>query len=373
MQEVPLDKEEEERLAGCDYEEWLKAQDGHLAKLQAGRRHRETDHGQGYLEGRWGKDDMMGWDNYKVLSAAEVAAPRTGEQETQFRLDRHLLNAAETGNVHLLQMLVQAGANVDSSNNESFLPAAMNFCLFQRNSEPITESVNATYGYVDAEKGQAQVAVYCWSPLHWAANAGHDRAVSFLVAPRDSGGGGALLNASDWKQVTPLHLAAGAGHTSVVRVLLQAGVDVGANDTSCNTPLHFAVWKGHIEIMHLLLQGGALVDAANKGGFTPLHWAARQNQLSAVKVLLQHGADPRKQTEEDLAPISFAESPVSPCPAPVRNGEEALASNRCTSCCTPQGHDQTREKCQFLFFSTCDSRRSTFPRPATTPSNTVAG
>jgi ankyrin repeat protein len=313
VQEVPLDAETELRLAGADYEEWLQAQDEHEARLQEGRRHKETDHGQGYLEGRWGKDDIMGWTTYKPLSLEQLAVPEVLAREPLYRLNRHLLFAAQTGDVPLIRMLLHAGAHVDTSNNESFLPATVRFGLNEPNSHaPITEKFSGTYGGVDPEIGEAQIAVYKWPPLHWAASAGHAEAVAVLVAPRAEGGAEAALNATDWINMTALHWAAGGGHARTVVALLQAGAASNASDSSGNTPLHMAVWQGHVDAMQALLEGGAAVDAGNTGGFTPLHWAASQNQERAARLLLEHGANPRQQNEDYLTPLNVAEAAVAP-------------------------------------------------------------
>ena len=148
-QDIPLDVDLEEKLAGCDYDEWLQAQEEHQARLQAGRRHKETDYGQGYLEGRLGKEDGMGWANYKPLAPEEVGDSMA--DQPQHRLNRHLWHAAATGDAYLIQLLPQAGADVHSSNNESFLPATVRYGLYTPNSyAPVTRSVNGTYGNVTA-------------------------------------------------------------------------------------------------------------------------------------------------------------------------------------------------------------------------------
>jgi len=111
VQDIPLDAALEERLAGCGYDEWLQAQEEHQARLQEGRRHKETDFGQGYLEGRLTKEDGMGWANYKPL-ANEEATARALSAEPKYRLNRHLWRAAAAGDVALLELLLHAGAEV---------------------------------------------------------------------------------------------------------------------------------------------------------------------------------------------------------------------------------------------------------------------
>ena len=61
------------------------------------------------------------------------------------------------------------------------------------------------------------------TPLHEAANEGHDELVWFLVE------NGARIEAtSNKKRFTPLHLASQFGHVSVVEYLVQNGADVSA-------------------------------------------------------------------------------------------------------------------------------------------------
>ena len=59
-----------------------------------------------------------------------------------------------------------------------------------------------------------------------------------------------------------------------------------------NSPLHYAVFKGNNVIMRLLLQSGADVNAQNLSGDTPLHWAIYPpGNLTAVNTLLEFNAD----------------------------------------------------------------------------------
>ncbi|EKX43725.1 hypothetical protein GUITHDRAFT_110178 [Guillardia theta CCMP2712] len=80
---------------GLSFTEWL-ARINEIENLRRkNRRHVETDYGQGYVDGRFGKDDIMGWVNY-------VPLPQDVRREDllvqpQYRLNRHLWNASSKG------------------------------------------------------------------------------------------------------------------------------------------------------------------------------------------------------------------------------------------------------------------------------------
>ncbi|KAL8714062.1 MAG: hypothetical protein Q9225_006637 [Loekoesia sp. 1 TL-2023] len=71
---------------------------------------------------------------------------------------------------------------------------------------------------------------------------------------------------------TLLHLAAATGNLRLIRLLIQEGGDVNAQDEDGETPLHWAMTReGNYEVARLLIQNGA--DLANRtvDGSTPLH------------------------------------------------------------------------------------------------------
>src|SRR5262245_3488045 len=82
-----------------------------------------------------------------------------------------------------------------------------------------------------------------------AARAGDLASVKRLLASKP-----ALVNTVDegiGGSYTPLHYAAEAGHREVVEVLLAAGASVTAKAGFGMKPLHLAVWQGHRDIAEL--------------------------------------------------------------------------------------------------------------------------
>jgi len=117
-----------------------------------------------------------------------------------------------------------------------------------------------------------------YTPLHYAAQQGHQECVQFLLdrckVDVDASACGA----------TALHRAAFAGQLSCVRLLLAAGANVDLQDTSFGderTALHKAASRGHVDVVKALLASGADINIADAEGAT----AARVAVGSARELL----------------------------------------------------------------------------------------
>jgi truncated hemoglobin YjbI len=94
---------------------------------------------------------------------------------------------------------------------------------------------------------------------------------------------GAAVDARDRaKRCTPLHAAARRGSVAVAAVLLDAGADLEARDTSGDTPLRRAVNCGQVEMAALLRAQGADVASLGARGLTPLLAARTEAMRQAL-------------------------------------------------------------------------------------------
>lgn len=104
---------------------------------------------------------------------------------------------------------------------------------------------------------------------------------------------GADIHARMRMGYTPLHQAI-RGHNpreSLVKTLLEKGVDVNAQTYNEETALHFAAGGKHAAIVKVLLDAGANITAVDSPGNTPLHWAARQGDIEILSMLLERSID----------------------------------------------------------------------------------
>jgi ankyrin repeat protein len=149
-----------------------------------------------------------------------------------------LMHAAASGTVTIMQMLVDAGADVNAKNSRAA------------------------------------------TALHWAA--GDEAKVKLLLL------NGAAVNARTVEGRTPLYAAATMpGGTASVRHLLEAGADVNAATLIGATPLFPAV-NVSAEMTKLLLDKGADANRATLSGVTPILFT---RDAAVVQLLLGHGAD----------------------------------------------------------------------------------
>ena len=90
---------------------------------------------------------------------------------------------------------------------------------------------------------------------------------------------------------TPLYLAAEHGHLGMVKLLLDKGSDVNAQDNHWGTALQAASLGGYEQIVKLLINKGADVNAQYGCCGTVLQRASERGHDRIVRLLLDHGAD----------------------------------------------------------------------------------
>ncbi|KAK7074366.1 hypothetical protein SK128_009451 [Halocaridina rubra] len=248
--------------------------------------------------------------------------------------------AVHTGNMAILKLLLDAGANIFAKDADGFTPLHVAIAvekdavvqeLLEVNkyrNHNITDIINATNkirktplhfaahtGHigifkrlVDAGSNITAKDEDGFTPLHVAANVGNEKIIQELLETKEYN---EMINAEDNKRRTPLHYAAHMGHSAILISLLNAGADVNAKDKSGNTPLHDAVVAGKDHIIQELQKyveqrKGELVkflNATNEKNATPLHIAACIGDVKIFRILMNAGANIRAKDKDGDTPL----------------------------------------------------------------------
>lgn len=114
-----------------------------------------------------------------------------------------------------------------------------------------------------------------------------------------------------------LHLAAAGHRAEIAKLLLATDADVNAIGKHRHSqPLHYAAdgylenpsWNAERQVatIRLLLDAGADIHAQDKNGATPLHRAVRTRCAGAVKTLLDAGADATIRNQPGSTPFHLS-------------------------------------------------------------------
>ncbi len=260
-----------------------------------------------------------------------------------------LYNAIQSNNVNVVELLINAGANIDryDDSHDTALDIAYRcnrYCDNQKmidiiehgipinakiermgmdlwpSSEILELVTNDTAGEIDPYilnndgeellywalryTGEVEIAklliermpnvnlktAFGQVPLFWAIKFNHREIIQLLIAK------GADLNVVDDKNMTTLMLAAEDGNTEMVEMLINGGVDINAKDKRGMTALAYAInnayYDKNIFTIQKLIDAGIDINTKDEYGKTPVMYCPdREKSRQILIMLLNAGLD----------------------------------------------------------------------------------
>ncbi|MCE7915565.1 MAG: ankyrin repeat domain-containing protein [Nitrosomonas sp. PRO4] len=178
--------------------------------------------------------------------------------------------AVEKGNLTDVTKLLKKGANPDTPSREGYTPLMI---------AAQTMNLKLAELLIDAGADLRARNKYGETAIMLASYHGQKDMVRLFYMK------GAEINHSGWN---PLLYAASSGHSDTIQLLVSVDADVNSISDNGTTPLMMAVRGNHLDAVNLLLAKGADPTIKNEHGDNALSWAEKKEHLKILKLLKKH-------------------------------------------------------------------------------------
>lgn len=247
-------------------------------------------------------EEVAGYRNIKYIEMAKKMIA-TGKYNDD--LNVALQRAAWNGNLEMVEILVDAGADV----NAKFADRTIMHEVASRGNLETAKYLLSKGAPFDEKNASGK------TPFFSATyNAEEETALWLLELGADPN-----VIPKNSKLSTPLFYAAAKWQPKLVKALINKGVNVNVTEDLESTPLHLVAGMGNVEIALLLINAGADVNAINEFGWTPLYCAVSASSLifdvgdnaAVIDLLVKNGADITIADKSSLTPLDIAEKTMA--------------------------------------------------------------
>ena len=214
--------------------------------------------------------------------------------------------ASSMGYAHVIRDMVEKGANINATNNNSETP------LFGALKKDFYTVVKVLLAISDSPLSYIAKRDFMGNtPLHVAVKERAYNSAKLLL--NQTNGTKLFVNLNNLEGSSPLHDAASSGDVEFIRLLLAYNADITAQDNSGKSPLSRAILANKLEAAKLLLVSGSSPVQQDMNGVTPLHEAVSMVQniydkstgLKIIKMLRDAGGNPMAKDSDGRTPLSM--------------------------------------------------------------------
>ena len=212
--------------------------------------------------------------------------------------DTPLILATKLNHVKCLEILLQAGANLEAIGK--YGKTALIRSLEKRHMV-CTRMLLAAKAQVNMCNTE-----FNWTPLQIAADNGYADAVKLLLDAN------ANVNFPDNIKCTALMAAAARDRTECIHILINANATIDTQNYKGKTALHFAAIGGNPMSVRILCQAKAGTEFIDTSGKTALMWADERGNWACVQILVNHRGQPGARVESTQQITASGTMPVVP-------------------------------------------------------------
>lgn len=212
--------------------------------------------------------------------------------------DKPVYVAARHGHAEVLQLLLDAGADVNVYTSDGWGPLHI-----ARDSSEVARVL--LKNGADVNHG---------SPLYYASGQNWPEVVKMYLQHKEI----ELDKIEDKEGFTAIITATYHGNTEIVRLLLEAGANVNQQAGYKNAPLHYALDSTAVDsvnTLRALLEYNPSLDLTNDSGATPLNWLDPTTPVSLIRLMINAGANLEIPNNARNTPL---------CTAVLRNNVEVV-------------------------------------------------
>lgn len=138
------------------------------------------------------------------------------------------------------------------------------------------------------------------TPLFYACRKGDKVVADYLIKK------GASVNIANHNGVTPLHFACKSGNLELIKLLEAHGVNFNVMDCTKGNALHYACLGGSVDVVKFLYQKGFNLETTNAYAHAPIHIAVRCGCREIVEYLISMKVDINSKADDGTTPLHLA-------------------------------------------------------------------